>query len=99
MVSGSTPVDTGSAVFGMYTPTQLTSWLGPFQAPSAGGCLVSASTNDPTQPQGLDAGTISIAGSNGTKQQFTGTGGVYTGQFPAFLDPGTYKLTGGGSLG
>jgi len=90
--AGSNMVDTGSAVVGMYTPTQLTGWLGPFQAPSAGGCLVSASANDPTQPQGLDAGTISITGPNGNQQQLTGTAGVYTAQFPGFLDPGSYSL-------
>ena len=81
------------AVFGIYTAAQLTSWLGPFQAASAGGCLVSTGS-DPTQPQGLDAGAISIVGSNGTKQ-LTGTGGVYAAQFSGYLDPGSYTLQSG----
>ncbi len=102
-------IDNGSAAFGMYTPSQLASSLGPSQAASPGGCLVfgfagnTAAVTDPTQPQGLDAGAaIAISGPNGASQ-LTGTAGVYAAQLassasggPLYLDPGAYTLSGPG---
>jgi uncharacterized protein (TIGR03437 family) len=106
---GPTTIDSGSAAFGMYTPAQLMSSLGPWQTASPGGCLVfgftgnSATVTDPTQPQGLDAGAaITISGSNGAKQ-LTGKAGVYGAQLATsanggklYLDPGAYTVSGPG---
>jgi uncharacterized protein (TIGR03437 family) len=111
--TGAATVDTGSAMFGMYTPAQLASSLGPLQTPSVGGCLVfpftgsSPTVIDPTQPQALDAGnTISISGPNGEEQLTPGgTAGVYKAQFAnggaPYLDPGAYTFTsmGGADVG
>jgi uncharacterized protein (TIGR03437 family) len=111
---GPTTIDNGSAAFGLYTPSQLMSSLGPFQAASPGGCLVfgftgtSPSVTDPTQPQALNAGSaITISGSNGAKQ-LTGTSGIYGAQLASsasggklYLDPGAYTLSspGGSDVG
>jgi hypothetical protein len=106
---GPTTIDSGSAAFGMYTPAQLASSLGPLQTASPGGCLVygftgkSATVTDPTQPQGLDAGAaITISGSNGAKQ-LTGKAGIYGAQLATsanggklYLDPGAYGCSGPG---
>ena len=105
---GPTTIDNGSATFGLYTPSQLMSSLGPVPAASPGGCLVfgftgtSASVTDPTQPQGLNAGSaIMISGSNGAKQ-LTGSAGVYGAQLATsagggklYLDPGSYTCSNG----
>jgi uncharacterized protein (TIGR03437 family) len=99
---GPTTIDNGSAAFGLYSPSQIMSSLGPVQAASLGGCTVfgftgtSPSVTDPTQPQGLNAGAaITISGSNGAKQ-LTGSVGVYGAQLATsanggklYLDPGT----------
>jgi uncharacterized protein (TIGR03437 family) len=112
---GPTTIDNGSAAFGLYSPSQIMSSLGPVQAASLGGCTVfgftgtSPSVTDPTQPQGLNAGAaITISGSNGAKQ-LTGSVGVYGAQLATsanggklYLDPGTYSCsngTGGSDVG
>jgi hypothetical protein len=105
---GPTTIDNGSAAFGLYTPSQLMSSLGPFQAASPGGCMVfgfmgtSATVTDPTQPQALNAGSaITISGSNGAKQMSV-TSGIYGSQLATsagggklYLDPGSYTFSNG----
>ena len=105
---GPTTIDNGSAAFGLYTPSQIMSSLGPVQAASPGGCLVfgftgaSASVTDPTQPQALNAGSaITITGPNGDKP-LTGPRGVYASQLATsagggklYLDPGSYTFSNG----
>src|SRR5262249_44095398 len=108
--SSADTVDKGSAAFGMYTPAQLSSSLGPTRMPSLGTCVVfpfsgaSPAVSDPTQPQALDAGTaISVSRPTGA-QQLTpvqgGPAGTYGAQFASggtlYLDPGTYTLTSAG---
>jgi hypothetical protein len=113
--SSADTVDKGSAAFGMYTPAQLASSLGPTRMPSPGSCVVfpfsgaSPAVSDPTQAQALDAGSaISVSGPNGAKQLTAvqgGPAGTYGAQFASggtlYLDPGTYTLTstGGADVG
>jgi uncharacterized protein (TIGR03437 family) len=108
--TGAATVDSGAAAFGLYTSSQLASSLGPFQTASSGGCLVfgftggSAVVTDPTQPQGLNAGTaIAISGSNGAKQLTSIQSGIYGAQLATsasggklYLDPGGYTVSGTG---
>jgi hypothetical protein len=101
--SGAATVDTGAASFGLYTPSQLASSLGPAQTPSAGGCLVfpftgsTPAVTDPTQAQALNAGSaISISGPNGAKQLTAAQGGAYSAQLGTYLDPGAYTFSGAG---
>jgi uncharacterized protein (TIGR03437 family) len=95
-------IDKGSAAFGMYTPGQLASSLGPSQMPSLGGCMVfpfsgsSPSITDPTQPQGLNAGdAITISGPNGDEPltvSQSGTPGVYAAQLATSSNGGNLFL-------
>jgi uncharacterized protein (TIGR03437 family) len=108
--TGAATVDSGAAIFGSYASSQMASSLGPFQTASSGGCLVfgfagsSATMTDPTQPQGLNAGTaIGISGSNGAKQLASTQSGSYGAQLATsasggtlYLDPGGYTVSGPG---
>ena len=95
-------IDTGSAAFGMYTPTQLAAFFGPSQMPSLGGCVVypfsgnTPAITDPTQPQGLNAGAaIAVSGPNGAKQLTVSQGGLaglYGAQLATSADGGTLFL-------
>jgi hypothetical protein len=109
--TGGATIDTGSASFASYTANQLASSLGPFQMASVGGCLVfgftgsSPGVTDPTQPQGLNAGTsITVMSTpNGAKQLTSTQSGVYGAQLATsasggklYLDPGSYTVSGPG---
>jgi uncharacterized protein (TIGR03437 family) len=102
--------DSGSASFVRYTPSQLAaSSFG--QAVSAGYCTVfpingSAAVTDPIQPLGLDADTVEVGGSNGSKilTPVPGSKGYYSSTLgSSYLDPsaGPHSLNvlGGADVG
>jgi uncharacterized protein (TIGR03437 family) len=105
-----TTTDSGSASFLRYTLSQLAaSSFG--QAVSAGYCTVfpingTATVIDPVQPQGLDAGSIEVGGSNGTKTvaAVPGSKGYYSATLgSSYLDPSagphTFNILGGADVG
>src|SRR5262249_18448044 len=105
-----TITDTGSASFLRYTPNQLlSSSFG--QAVSASYCSVfpisgTPPVTDPVQPLGLDAGTVEIGGSNGTKIliPLPGSKGYYNSNLGSnYLDPSagphTFNILGGTDVG
>ena len=108
--------DSGSASFLRYTPSQLAaSSFG--QAVSVGGCMVflvtgSATITDPVQPLGLDAGSVEVGGSNGSKTltpvpgkkgYYNSTLGSSNGPGSLYLDPSsgphTFNVLGGADVG
>jgi uncharacterized protein (TIGR03437 family) len=114
--AATTTTDSGSASFLRYTPSQLlASSIG--QAVSVGYCAVfpingTPSVTDPVQPLGLDAGTIEVGGSNGTKAlipvpgskgYYNSTLGSSNGPPTLYLDPSagphTFNILGGADVG
>ena len=114
-LSGGTVYGSVGADFEGFPATQST-FTG-FAEPSVGNCIVIPSvqgttTTSPTLPVGLDAGTISVTGADGTTQQLTdnlGSGSTPTGQYyllqpsntflPATFGTFTFKGTGGKNVG
>jgi uncharacterized protein (TIGR03437 family) len=105
-----TNTDSGSASFVRYTPTQIvSSSFG--QSVSAGYCTVfpingTPSVTDPVQPLGLDAGSVEVGGSNGTKILIPvpGSKGYYNSTLgSSYLDsiagPHTFNILGGMDVG
>jgi hypothetical protein len=108
--AATTTTDSGSASFLRYTPSQIvSSSFG--QSVSAGYCTVfpingSATVGDPVQPLGLDAGTVELGGSNGTKILIPvpGNKGYYSSTLGStYLDPSagphTFNVLGGADVG
>ncbi len=76
--------DEAGAIFGAYSPTQLSSSLGLTVSPSVGSCTVSQFLGlnpipvDPTKPSPLDAGaSLPITGPNGNKSIASTSTGFY----------------------
>jgi uncharacterized protein (TIGR03437 family) len=107
---GTTTTDSGSASFVRYTPSQIvSSSFG--QAVSVGYCSVfpingTPAVTDPVKPLGLDAGTVEVGGSNGTKILIPvpGSKGYYNSTLgSSYLDPSagphTFNMLGGADVG
>jgi hypothetical protein len=90
--------DSGSASFLRYSPSQLAA-SSFSQTVSVGGCMVfpltgSATVIDPVQPLGLDAGSVEVGGSNGSKilTPVPGNKGYYSATLGSSSGPGTLYL-------
>lgn len=103
--------ETGSADFSRYDFRTLITSQGLGSVPSFGNCLVfpflgsTPSISDPVQPEGLEAGNISVTGPTGTKQFTRQSKGSYSAELssgsplspgPDYIVAGNYTLTGTG---